>query len=466
MSAQVRTRFAPSPTGYLHLGNARTALFNWLYARHCNGSFILRIEDTDTLRSSPAFETAIMEDLRWLGLEWDEGPDAPGQAGPYRQSERLRFYSSYAQWLVRHEAAYPCWCTKERLAELKASQIKAGVAPRYDNRCREAGPQGGVSGAMPVIRFKTPHRPVRFIDEVHGALTFEAGAYGDFVIIGSDGVAAYNFAVVVDDALMGITHVIRGDDHLSNTPRQIMLFQALGFGVPVYAHVPLVLGTDKAPLSKRDDAASIFTLRDAGYLPEAVINSIARLGWTPVGGGGDGLIELAALAGSFDLKRLSRSASVFDMARLKVFNKAAIAAADVSRLASLAGYPTDVVDVAEVIAAVRANAATVADLKGLISPFIDELTLTAEAAECLAQSQAKAVIKAFLDEAAKAASLDEAAYEGIIKAVKIATGEKGRRLFMPIRCGLTGMTEGIELAKIPGLLGRKKVMDRLGRFVG
>lgn len=462
MSAPVRTRFAPSPTGYLHPGNARTALFNWLYARHCNGSFILRIEDTDTLRSSPAYETAIMEDLRWLGLAWDEGPDSGGATGPYRQSERLNFHSSYAQWLIRHEAAYPCWCTKERLAELKASQIKAGVGPRYDGRCREAGPTGA-SGAMPVIRFKTPQRAVRFNDEVHGALSFDAGVYGDFVIIGSDGVAAYNFAVVVDDALMGITHVIRGDDHLSNTGRQIMLLQALGFGVPSYAHIPLVLGTDRAPLSKRDAAASIRALREAGYLPEAVINSAARLGWTPAGG--EGIIDLAAMSGSFDLTRLSRSASVFDMDRLRVFNKTAIEAADDTRLASLAGFPADAVDAVSVIGAVKANAVTVADIKGLAAPFADELTFTDEARKCLAAPQSKAVIKAFLDEAAKFAVFDGAAYDAIIKAAAAATGEKGRRLFLPIRCALTGMAEGIELAKVLILLGRRKAIDRLGRFV-
>lgn len=462
MSAPVRTRFAPSPTGYLHLGNVRTALFNWLHARHCNGSFILRIEDTDMARSNPAYEAAVMEDLRWLGLGWDEGPDAPGQAGPYRQSERLRFYTSYAEWLVRHEAAYLCWCTKDRLSELKAAQIRAGVAPRYDGRCRDAGPAGagGPTGATPVIRFKTPQRAVRFIDEVHGALSFDAGAYGDFVIIGSDGIASYNFAVVVDDALMGITHVIRGDDHLSNTARQIMLFQTLGFAVPAFAHIPLVLGSDRTPLSKRDSSASIRMLREAGYLPEAIINSIARLGWTPVGN--EKLMSLVDMASAFDLKRLSKSASIFDMDRLRVFNKTVIEDTDGVTLARLAGASEHD---AAAIDAVKSNAETVADLKGLIAPFAGELTLTDDAVECLALPQSKAVIKAFLDEAVKFDALDETVYDTIIKAVKAATGEKGRQLFLPIRCGLTGRVEGIEMVNILKILGRQKALERLGRFV-
>lgn len=456
----VRTRFAPSPTGYLHTGNARTALFNWLYARRCNGSFILRIEDTDTARSRPEFEAAVMEDLRWLGLNWDEGPDAGGAAGPYRQSERLRFYASYADWLVRHELAYPCWCSKERLEELKQSQIKAGIPPRYDNRCRDGGAQGGTSS--PVIRFKTPERPAVFIDGVHGRLSFDARAFGDFVIIGSDKVASYNFAVVVDDALMEVTHVIRGDDHLSNTPRQILLFQALGFPLPVFSHIPLVLGPDRSPLSKRDSAASIRTLREAGYLPRAVLNTMSRLGWSPVDNGGDRLLMLADMTEAFDIKKLSKSPSVFDMERLGVFNKAAIEETDNAELAPLVGCAPDAVDVIE---AVKANAATLVDLKGLISPFTGDPAFSEESRGVLVAPQAKAVIKAFLDEAANAATLDEATYNGIMKTVRATTGEKGKGLFMPIRCALTGMTEGIELVKIFKILGREKAVERLRRFV-
>ena len=459
MSGNARTRFAPSPTGYLHLGNARTALFNWLHARHCGGSFILRIEDTDTVRSNPSYETAIIKDLRWLGLEWDEGPDVGGQAGPYRQSERLRFYTSYAEWLVRNEAAYRCWCTKERLSELKAAQIKAGVAPRYDGRCRDAGLAGAGSSSTPVIGFKTPHRAVRFGDEVHGALTFDANTYGDFVIVGSDGVASYNFAVVVDDALMNITHVIRGDDHLSNTARQIMLFQALGFAVPVYAHIPLVLGRDRHPLSKRDNGASIRHLAEAGYLPEAIINSVARLGWTPAAG--EGVLGLTEMASTFDLKRLSKSASVFDMDRLRAFNKTVIEKTDGTTLARLAEAPEQA---AGLIDAVKPNAETIADIRVLIAPFIGGLTLDYEARKSLDVPASKAVIRAFIDEASKFDVLDETVYDTIIKAVKATTGEKGRQLFLPIRCGLTGMAHGIELIKILKILGRQEALARLGRF--
>ncbi|MFQ5735480.1 MAG: glutamate--tRNA ligase [Thermodesulfobacteriota bacterium] len=260
----VRTRFAPSPTGHLHIGNVRTALFNWLFARHFNGEFVLRMEDTDTARSDAAFEDSIIEDLSWLGLEWDEGPGGPrggwggwgagsnGPHGPYRQSERLAIYDRHAAALLDKGLAYRCYCSKERLEALKAEQMKKGSPPRYDNRCRSLSPSEIPAGAAPLIRFMVRGRSVRFKDGVHGRMAFDTSAMGDFVIIGSDGVASYNFAVVVDDSEMGITHVLRGDDHLSNTPRQILLFEALGRTVPHYHHLPLVLSPSRSPLGKRD----------------------------------------------------------------------------------------------------------------------------------------------------------------------------------------------------------------------
>ncbi|MFZ3071984.1 MAG: glutamate--tRNA ligase, partial [Thermodesulfobacteriota bacterium] len=277
----VRTRFAPSPTGLLHVGGARTALFNRLFAKNEGGVFILRIEDTDTSRSSKKYEEALMQDLSWLGLEWDEGPDKGGPFGPYRQSERLDIHLDYSRKLLNEGKAYLCYCSKERLEELKASRLKKGLPPRYDKRCRNGRPEGVPAGAGAAIRFKASGDKIEFEDMVHGRLSFEGAGMGDFIIIGSDNVAAYNFAAAIDDSLMRITHVIRGDDHLSNTPRQIMILNALGFAPPSYGHIPLVLSKDKTPLSKRDAKTSIAALRESGYLKEAVLNSAARLGWSP-----------------------------------------------------------------------------------------------------------------------------------------------------------------------------------------
>ncbi|MBI5826228.1 MAG: glutamate--tRNA ligase [Deltaproteobacteria bacterium] len=460
---EIRTRFAPSPTGLLHVGSVRTALFNYLFARVHGGKLVLRIEDTDVERSSAAFEKAALEDLEWLGLRWDEGPDNGG-SGPYRQSERLDIYRGYAAGLVQRGLAYRCWCAKERLEELKRSQISKGLPPRYDNRCRYIEGPDAPEGVAPVIRFKVPERIVRFTDAVHGPLTFDSRVIGDFIIIGSDAIASYNFAVVVDDALMSITHIIRGDDHISNTPRQMLLFEALGFAPPYYAHIPLVLSTDRTPLGKRDESASIRSLRGEGFLPEAVLNTVARLGWTPA----PGLLCLDEMARSFSLKRLSRSPSVFDIESLRHFNRLSIEGADPVRLIELSGIGVEGVDeerLKEIVGLLRHNAATLNDLKRLMEPFIGKgMAVTEEARAILREPYARAVIRAARAVVEGLSAIDEAAYARVIKGVKEATGEKGRRLFMPIRCALTGQTEGIELVNVFKILGRERAMERLKGF--
>ncbi len=447
-----RTRFAPSPTGNIHTGNARTALFNWLFARHSGGSFILRMEDTDPARSKPEYEESIIEDLSWLGLSWDEGP--------FRQSERLSLYSEYAAKLVERGKAYRCFCTRERLNALKAEQLIQGVPPRYDNRCRglKAPPAGDGPAAL---RFAVEGGRVGFTDGVHGDISFDTKVMGDFVIIGSDGVPSYNFAAVVDDAQMRITHVFRGDDHLSNTPRQLLLYSALGLAPPLFYHVPLVLSAKGAPLGKRDEGASVRGLREEGYIAGAVINTLARLGWSP---GEDGLIGLDGLATAFDGGRLSKSPSVFDPETLLHYNKAAISAIDAAELLSLSKTGARGAEAERVVAAVKANASTLVELDALIAPFIGAGEPDAGAAAVLENKTAKAVLKTLLKEVRRAESLDEQTYDRIISGVRALTAAKGRALFLPVRAALTGRTEGIELVNVMKLLGRDRVIERLERY--
>jgi len=444
----------------LHVGSVRTALFNWLFARSTGGKFILRIEDTDRIRSKREFEVALMEDLRWLGLDWDEGPDVGGERGPYRQSERLEIYGNSAAKLIEKGLAYRCYCTPERLAQLKNEQIKAGVPPRYDGKCRSLSENDAPKGTTPAVRFKVPERKVTFRDGVHGPLSFDSKLFGDFVIMGSDGIAAYNFAVVTDDALMGITDIIRGDDHISNTPRQILLFEAMGLTPPSFTHIPLVLGHDGSPLGKRHASASIKGLREEGFLPAAILNTIARLGWNP----GDSAFPLDGLIPLFTIGRLSKSPSAFDIDRLKAFNKAELASTNEKTLLKLSMLPDDK-GLIEAAAAVKKNAVTLKDFLALMGPFAGDVALGEEAGSILKEPYAGNVLRAFKDIVLKEDRLDEKNYTVIMDGVRAASGEKGKRLYMPIRCALTGETEGIELASVLKLLGKEKVLKRVEAFI-
>ncbi len=284
MEEQIRVRFAPSPTGLLHVGNARTALFNFLFARQMKGTFILRLEDTDAERSTAEAEKAILEDLRWLGLDWDEGPDRNGDFGPYRQSERLEIYRRYAQDILEKGQAYRCYCTPEELEEKRKRFLARGIPPKYDGRCRHLTPEEERSfmeaGRPASLRFLVQARRVDFEDLVKGRMSFDGHGIGDFTLLRSDGTATYNFAVVVDDALMQVTHVIRGEDHLTNTSRQVLLYQTLGFPLPKFAHLSMILGPDRSPLSKRHGATSVAHFREEGILTGALANYLALLGWS------------------------------------------------------------------------------------------------------------------------------------------------------------------------------------------
>src|SRR3954469_20757477 len=340
----MRVRFAPSPTGQLHVGNARTALFNWLIARGSHGTFILRIEDTDVERSTRESEAAILRDLRWLGLDWGEGPDVGGSRGPYRQSERLHLYQSYAQELLAAGAAYYCFCSTEQLDAEREEAVPAGRPVRYSGTCRQIPLEQAQSridgGEQPAVRFRVPEgSDVVFTDVVRGEVRFPGDVIGDPVILRADGTPAYNFAVVVDDALMEITHVIRGEDHISNTPRQVLLYRALGFTPPKFAHLALVMGPDHTPLSKRHGATSVSEFRERGYLPEALTNCLALIGWSPrtdaeSTGTAEELLPLEELARRFTLENVGHSAGVFDPDKLAWMNRHYMKVSAPSRIAA------------------------------------------------------------------------------------------------------------------------------------
>jgi glutamyl-tRNA synthetase/nondiscriminating glutamyl-tRNA synthetase len=460
----VRVRFAPSPTGQLHVGNARTALFNWLLARGSGGTFILRIEDTDAERSTRESEDAILADLRWLGLEWDEGADIGGSRGPYRQSERLHLYQSYAQELLAGNSAYYCFCSTAQLEAERQAAMAAGQPVQYAGTCRhiplEQAQARIAGGEQPAVRFRVPEgSDVVFNDAVRGEVRFQGGVIGDPVILRADGTPAYNFAVVVDDALMEITHVIRGEDHLSNTPRQILLYQSLGFTAPEFAHLALVMGPDHSPLSKRHGATSVAEFRGKGYLPEALVNYLALLGWSP--GEDVELLPVSELARRFALGRVGHSPGVFDEEKLAWVNRHYLKMADPARIAQLsvpffadAGIPMTPGDrglefLTHAMAMVTASVDRLNQVPGRLA-FLFEYDPAATLAEPRMRSEmsaegARAVVGALADELAAAPRLDRDRFRAVANQVKLRTGQKAQALFHPIRVVLTGRAEGPEL---------------------
>jgi glutamyl-tRNA synthetase len=459
----MRLRFAPSPTGQLHVGNARTALFNWLLARGQGGTFILRIEDTDFERSTRESERSVIEDLQWLGLDWTEGIDVGGDRGPYRQSERLHIYRAHAVELMAGGHAYHCFCSAEVLEADRSAALAAGRPPKYVGRCRQISRDDArrriENGEKAVIRFRVPdNRDVSFDDVVRGTVTFNTDVIGDPVIIRSDGVPAYNYAVVIDDALMEITHVIRGEDHISNTPRQLLVFEAFGWRPPAFAHVSLVMGPDHSPLSKRHGATSVAEFRARGYLPEALTNYLALLGWSP--GEGEELVPIDQLAPRFRLQDVGHSAGVFDIDKLAWVNRHYLKAASPGRLARLAlpylrergwlSEPTSA-DLEFLERIVPAAAASVDRLEQVPARlgFLFDYSAARGLAEPRVREEAlgaRDVIDALAEVLRGSPPLrDREDFRAAAARVRERTGQKGKALFHPIRLALTGENEGLEL---------------------
>lgn len=455
----MRLRFAPSPTGLLHVGNARTALFNWLLARGQGGTFVLRVEDTDVERSTRASEDGIRDDLRWLGLLWDEGPDIGGPYPPYRQSERMDRYRAAAERLIAAGCAYYCFCSAEQLEQERAAALAAALPPKYSGRCRalhaDEVAARRAAGEAAALRFAVPaDRDVTFRDLVRGDVTFQTAVIGDPVIVRSDGGPAYNFAVVVDDAEMAITHVIRGEDHISNTPRQILIYEALGWTPPVFAHLSLVLGPDHAPLSKRHGATSVSEFRARGYLPEALVNYLALLGWSP--GEGEELVAADEMARRFDLTKVSHSAAVFDTDKLAWINRHYMKQTEPARLASLvrpwfvaAGAVADETPGAdEAIQVVLPMAVGAVDRLEEVPERVAFVFAwdAAEAARLVAaEPDGARVVAAFADAIADVGPLTRESFRAAATKAREVTGVKGRALFHPIRVALTGWESGPEL---------------------
>lgn len=469
----MRVRFAPSPTGYLHVGNARTALFNWLLARGRGGTFVLRLEDTDDARSTEASASGILDDLRWLGLDWDEGPDKGGPFGPYRQTQRLGRYRAHAEGLLASGHAYHCFCSPADLEAARAADLAAGRTPKYPGTCRGLEPEVVrarlANGEQAAIRFDVQQAPgseagaVVFEDLVRGVISTDLSTIGDFVLIRQNGIPAYNFAVVVDDLEMQITLVVRGEDHVPNTPRQILLYRALGVDAPQFAHLSLVLGPDHAPLSKRHGASSVADFRARGVLPEALRNYLALLGWSP--GNDEEIVPVDELARRFRVEDVTKHAGVFDPEKLAWMNRHYLKVAEPSRLAALLTTP--------LVAAGRWPAELSADGEGrdfllacvpLIAGTIDQLADAPERLRSVFDAPDPARVRAWLqEEGAEAATtgsavivamaqelsarprLTTATFREAAQQVRQRTGAKGRALFHPIRLALTGADSGPEL---------------------
>jgi len=477
MENSVRVRFAPSPTGHLHIGNARTAILNWLYARHTGGTFLLRIEDTDAERSTTASENSIYEDLRWLGLDWDEGPEVGGKFGPYRQSERLTLYRQHAEQLIAADKAYYCFCREEDLeAEREAARGEGGQY-RYSGKCRTLTPAQQQElrdrGIAPAIRFHVPARPYSFTDLARGELHFPENAFGDFVIVRSGGLPTYNFACVIDDHLMQISHVIRGDDHVINTPKQVALYQAFGWEVPQFCHIPMILGEDRSRLSKRHGATSLDQFAGKGYLPEAMINFLSLLSWSSPSG--EEILSIEQLVREFDFNRINKSAAVFDTVKLNWMNGVYLRKLSLDQLlqASMpflqkARFKLPETEVLQRMLALIQESLEYLEqvVEKLEFFFVERVRITEGAAIALTQTEAsEKVYWSFLRQLELQDTLTADGFRKMMKVVNKETGVMGKDLWMPIRVALTGNLHGPDLATIVEIMGKQEVRKRILQVV-
>lgn len=475
----IRVRFAPSPTGPFHIGGARSALFNWLFARHYGGKLILRIEDTDLERSSRESEENIKAALRWLGIDWDEGIDVGGEHGPYRQTERLPLYAEYTTRLLESGKAYRCYCTDEELEAERQSLMAKGLMPQYMGKCRNLSAEDEkkliAEGRKPTIRFRVPENQVIiFHDAVRETVSFDSNGVGDFVIVKSDGFPVYNYAVVLDDALMKITHVIRAEEHLSNTPRQILIYQALNLPLPEFGHISLILGKDRSKMSKRHGATSVEQYKALGYLPEAVVNFLALLGWSPPGE--EEIFSSAELVKLFSLDHVAKNPAVFDIDKLNWINSLYLKKLDLDTLTDMAlphlkavgmiaeDLSTDRMEwVRQVVGAVRDYVSFAAQIPEHAAVFFnDDVTMENEETTAILQDpDVPQVMDEFLAKLGAMETITGEQVHATLKAIGKELKLGGKKVFMPVRVALTGKMHGPELVSLIPLLGIDRTVARI-----
>ncbi len=458
----VRVRFAPSPTGALHIGGVRTALFNWLFARHHGGRFILRIEDTDQTRSTDESIRIILDGMRWLGLDWDEGP--------FRQTERMAIYREHVDLLLKRGKAYYCYCTPEELETRRKEALASGRPPKYDRKCRSL--KTPIAGRTPAVRFLSSDEGTTIVrDLIRGGVSFENQQLDDLIIQRSDGFPTYNFAVVVDDVTMSITHVIRGDDHLNNTPRQIQLYQALGYEPPAFAHLPMILGPDKTKLSKRHGATAVTEYKDLGYLPEALVNYLARLGWSS---GDQEIFSIEELIAKFSLENVGKAAAVFNPEKLLWLNHHYIQQADPGRLAGLllellqkdgivaAGNELDRDWLQKLVRILTERSHTLAEMKTAAIPFVAEEIKMDEKARAKHLTPDVAPLLSELANRLKTVNpFSHIEIEKIFNAMVTEKGLKLGKLAQPVRVALTGGTVSPGIFDVLEVMGPEKTIKRI-----
>ena len=454
------TRFPPSPTGYLHVGGARTAIFNWLYARHMQGKFVLRIEDTDAERSTQASVDAIFEALQWLGIDWDDGP--------YYQTQRFDVYREYIDKLLESGHAYYCTCSPEQIDAMRQKAMATGAKPRYDGTCREKG----LGSDKAVVRFKAPLTGTTVVEDViKGNMVFQNDELDDFVICRSDGTPTYNFVVVVDDITMNINTIIRGDDHVMNTPKQILLYKALGSPLPTFGHVPMVLGNDRARLSKRHGAMSVTEYRDMGFLPEALINYLVRLGWSH---GDQEFFTRDELIEVFDLENIGKSAGVFDLDKLQAVNAEHIMAASPQDLVvplkpfmEKAGIEIEADDyIVQVIETLQPRSKTLADMaEAALFYYQSDIVYDEKAAKKFLKAATLGPLKLLADKLEALENYTQSGLEDVFKAVMDETELKLGKIAQPVRVALTGRTASPGIFEIIAILGKERVLPRLRKAI-
>jgi len=478
-SKPVRVRFAPSPTGELHVGNIRTALFDWAYARHTGGTFIFRIEDTDTERVTPEYIQAAIYTLKWLGLDWDEGPEVGGPNGPYLQSQRLDIYAEWAAKFLAQGDAYHCYCSSEELEAVREEQRKANVAPGYNGHCRNLT-DGQIAeyvaqGRKPVVRMRMPDGSTTFTDLIRGEVTFDHKFVPDFVLVRNDGSPLYTLAVAVDDVLMNVTHVLRGEDLLSSTPRQLRVYDAMGVKpteYPLFAHLPFVMGQDNAKLSKRNGETSIAWYRDAGYLPEAICNYLALLGWSP--GEDRENVTMKELTELFTVERVHSSPARFDMKKLEAINGDKIRALTLDEFFSWAmpfllksgtatSSDSDVALVKKALPIIQERITTLSEIPGLLNfLFVKEFAIEAESAAKIADEASKQVLAISAERLSSLAEWNHAAIEEVLrKALIEELGLKPRIAFSALRIAVTGSHISPPLFESMELLGAQTSLARI-----